>query len=172
MHTAAIGPATAAKLRSCGLTSDIVPETYRAEAVAAAFGKVDVSGKKILLPRAARARPVLPEQLRRMGAEVDEVAAYRTRKAACNADELVARLEAGTIDLITFTSSSTVTNFKQLLPPADFQRLIDGVVIASIGPITAETARRAGFKVHITAQTYTIAGLCEALVCYFAPGES
>ncbi len=167
LHTAAIGPATADSLRSFGLKSDIIPDAYRAEAVVQAFSKMDVSGKKILLPRAAQARPVLPTELRKMGAEVDEVVAYHTEKVAHNVEQLIAQLEAQTIDLITFTSSSTVTNFKSLLPPDNFQRLIDGVAIASIGPITTEAAIKAGFKVHITAQSYTIAGLCEAILDFF-----
>jgi len=168
LHTTAIGPATAEKMRSYGLKSDIVPETYRAEAVVQAFGGVDISAKKILLPRAAQARPVLPTELRNMGAEVDEVVAYHTERVAQDVEQLIAQLEAGTVDLITFTSSSTVNNFKALLPPDDFQRLIDGVAIASIGPITTETAVKTGFNVHITAQSYTIAGLCEAILHFFS----
>ncbi len=172
LHTAAIGPATAEKLRGYGLKSDIVPETYLAEAVVEAFGKVDVSGKKILLPRAAKARPVLPVQLRNMGAKVNEVTAYHTEKVADNVEQLIEQLEAKTIDLITFTSSSTVNNFKALLSPDDFQRLIDGIVIASIGPITTETAIKTGFNVHITAQSHTIAGLCTAILRFFAKNKS
>ena len=172
LHTAAIGPATAEKLRSYGLKSDIVPETYLAEAVVEAFEKVAVSGKKILLPRAAQARPVLPVQLRNMGAEVNELTVYHTETVAENTEQLIEQLEEKTIDLITFTSSSTVNNFKALLPPDDFQRLLDEVVIASIGPITTETAIKTGFNVHITAQSHTIAGLCTAILRFFAKNKS
>ncbi|MGB8426597.1 MAG: uroporphyrinogen-III C-methyltransferase, partial [Desulfobacterales bacterium] len=122
--TAAIGPATAAGLLEFGLTSDIVPESYQAEAVIAAFEKIKVSGRKILLPRAAEARPILPQQLAKMGAVVDEVPVYRTLPAADGAKDLVARLAAEEIDMITFTSSSTVTNFTSLLPRDRFEDLI------------------------------------------------
>ena len=86
---------------------------------------------------------------------------------AVNADQLLERLAAKTIDLITFTSSSTVQNFKDLLPPDNFKQLIDGVTIASIGPITTETAIESGFEVPITAKSFTIPGLCEAIVIYY-----
>ncbi|MFZ0132060.1 MAG: uroporphyrinogen-III C-methyltransferase [Desulfobacterales bacterium] len=168
--TAAIGPATAARLLEFGLTSDIVPETYQAEAVIAAFEKKNISGKKILLPRAAEARPILPQQLAQMGAAVDEVPAYRTRPATDGARDLVARLEARSIDMITFTSSSTVTNFKSLLPGDRFEDLIRPVTIASIGPITSETALKQGFEVHLTAESFTIPGLVAAIVRHYGKG--
>jgi uroporphyrinogen III methyltransferase/synthase len=167
LHTAAIGPATAEKLFEYGLKSDIVPQNYRAEAVVDAFRKIKLEGKKILLPRAKEARPVLPVELRKMGAEVDEVTAYLTEKVRGNVDQLLERLEAKTIDLITFTSSSTVQNFKDLLPPDNFKQLIKGITIASIGPITTETAIESGFEVAITAKSYTIPGLCDAIVKFY-----
>jgi uroporphyrinogen III methyltransferase/synthase len=165
--TAAIGPATAAKLFEFGLTSDIVPESYQAEAVVAAFEEKDVAGQKILLPRAAEARPILPEQLSKMGALVDEIPVYRTRPAEERVERLVEQLESGSIDMITFTSSSTVTNFKSLLPRDRFDELIRRVTIASIGPITSETARKLGFKVHLTADSFTIPGLVASIVRHY-----
>ena len=167
LHTAVIGPATAEKLLEYGLKSDIIPKNYRAEAVVDAFRKITLKGKKILLPRAKEARPVLPVELRKMGAEVDEVAAYRTEKVRANIGQLVKRLEEKTIDLVTFTSSSTVQNFKDLLPPESFKQLIKDITIASIGPITTETAVESGFEVTITAKSYTIPGLCDAIVKYY-----
>ena len=167
MQTAAIGPATAGRLLEFGLTSDIVPETYRAESVVEAFAKVKLKGKKILLPRAAEARPILPQELRKMGATVDEIPAYETLKAVENTDDLVQKLEDNYIDLITFASSSTVKNFKALLPAKNFTKLIQGVTIASIGPITSNTAKELGFDVHITAESYTIPGLVEAILRYY-----
>ena len=167
IHTAAIGPATAERLFKFGLKSDIVPKNYRAESVVAAFRKEELDGKKILLPRAGEARPVLPVELRKMGAQVDEVTAYLTEKVQDNADLLIKQLEEKTIDLITFTSSSTVKNFKNLLPPDKFTQLIDGARIASIGPITTDTAVESGFKVDITAESYTIPGLCEAILKFY-----
>ena len=167
LRTAVIGPATGARLLDFGLTSDIVPASYRAESVVEAFAGEDIKGQKILLPRANEARPVLPVELTKMGAVVDEVTAYETQTAQDNADGILARLKAGSIDLITFTSSSTVKNFQALLPPESLESLLKNVAIAAIGPITAETARKLGFKVEITAAAYTILGLCEAIRQYY-----
>jgi uroporphyrinogen III methyltransferase/synthase len=164
LRIAAIGPATAAKLFEFGLKSDIVPADYRAEAVVDAFRNENVKGKKILLPRAADARPLLPAELRQMGAQVDEITAYCTNQEQPNTDDLIQRLEEKKIDLITFTSSSTVRNFRALLPLTEVAGLMDGVTIASIGPITAATAQQLGFSVHIMAETYTISGLCDAIL--------
>jgi len=167
VSTAAIGPTTAKRLRDFGLKSDIIPETYRAESIVEAFKQEPMNGKRVLLPRAKEARPVLPVELRKMGAIVDEIAAYQTEQARENVDVLIRRLEEGSIDLLTFTSSSTVRNFKALLPPERFESLIKGVTVAAIGPITAETARELGFKVDIMAQDYTIDGLCEAILRHY-----
>ena len=102
-----------------------------------------------------------------MGATVDEVPAYETSKAVDKADDLVAHLKDNRIDLITFTSSSTVKNFKALLPAKNFTELMQDVTIASIGPITTETATELGFDVHITAESYTIPGLVDAILQFY-----
>ena len=102
-----------------------------------------------------------------MGATVDEVPAYETLKAVDKADDLVAHLKDNQIDLITFTSSSTVKNFKALLPAENFSELIRGVTIASIGPITTDTATELGFDVRITAESYTIPGLVDAILQFY-----
>jgi len=103
-----------------------------------------------------------------MGAIVDEVTAYCTRSVQDNADLMLKRLKEKTIDLITFTSSSTVKNFHALVPPEDLQNLMQGVTVASIGPITADTARNLGFDIHIIAESYTIPGLCEAIKQHYS----
>ena len=167
MKTAAIGQATAGRLRKFGLTSDIIPKTYRAESVIEAFKDQQLKDKKILLPRAAAARPILPKELKKMGAEVEEIPAYETLKVTESTDDLVQQLEDRRIDLITFTSSSTVKNFKALLPSENFKKLIQGVTIASIGPITTDTASELGFEVHITADSYTIPGLVDAILQHY-----
>jgi uroporphyrinogen III methyltransferase/synthase len=167
MQTAAIGPATAEQLRKFGLYSDIVPEAYRAESVVEAFKEMNLKGKKVLLPRAREARPILPVELTKMGAQVDEIPAYETLKPTENAGDLTKQLEEKRVDLITFTSSSTVKNFKALLPPDSFQKLMQGVVIASIGPITTDTAKQLDFDVHISAEPFTIPGLVEAILQYY-----
>jgi len=168
VHTAVIGPATAKRLFDFGLQSDIVPESYRAESIIKAFAGKDINGKKMLLPRAKEARPILPLELTRMGAVVDEVTAYCTRAVQDNVDLMLTRLKEKTIDLITFTSSSTVKNFHALLPPEDLESLMQGVTVASIGPITGDTARDLGFDVHIIAESFTIPGLCQAIKQYYS----
>jgi uroporphyrinogen III methyltransferase/synthase len=167
VRTAVIGPATAERLRQQGLRSDIVPASYRAESVVEAFAAETVAGQRILLPRAAEARPILPDELRRMGATVDEIATYHTRPVTDGARDLVADLENGRVDMVTFTSSSTVKHFHQMLPADRRNQLMDKVHTASIGPITTETAEALGFDVHVTAEEYTIPGLCQAIQTFF-----
>ncbi|MFZ1984641.1 MAG: uroporphyrinogen-III synthase, partial [Desulfatitalea sp.] len=165
--TAAIGPATAQRLRDYGLATDILPETYQAESVVAAFAQVPIQGQRILLPRAKEARTILPEQLRAMGAAVDEVVAYQTIASDENADQLMAALHERAIDMVTFTSSSTVQNFKALLPKKEAAALMQNVATACIGDITAGTAAKLGFKVDIVAPVFTIQGLSDAIVKYY-----
>lgn len=169
MRTVSIGPATADKLREFGLNSDIIPESYRAESVIKAFEQEEVKGKKILLPRAKEARPILPEELGKMGADVDEIPCYKTEPAADSADILLKELDQRCVDLVTFTSSSTVKNFHRILPANEHERkrLMENVTIASIGPITSDTARELGFTVHVEAKSYTIDGLCQAIRDYY-----
>jgi uroporphyrinogen III methyltransferase/synthase len=171
LRTACIGPVTAQTLLTYGLRTDILPENYRAESVVEAFRREEVSGRRILLPRAREARPVLPVELTRMGAVVDEVAAYQTVQARENAGQLVEDLRSGSIDMVTFTSSSTVKNFKALLPEGEpIEAFMNGVTVASIGPITSDTARELGFTVDITASAYTIPGLCDAILAHYQAG--
>ena len=167
IRTACIGPATAKKLFERGIRCDVLPDSYRAESVVAAFGNESIAGKNILLPRAKEARPILPVELTKMGARVDEVTAYQTRQVREHAEPLIRQLREGAVDLVTFTSSSTVKNFKSLLPEHGFADMIKGVTIASIGPITSDTALELGFDVHITAETYTIPGLVDAILKFY-----
>jgi uroporphyrinogen-III synthase len=151
---AAIGPATAEALREHGVTPDLVPAEYVAEAILAALH--EVRGLRFLLPRADIAREALADGLRRRGAAVDEVAAYRTRP-------LTRRPElSGPVDAVTFTSSSTVRGFLAGGPvPA-------GAKVICIGPITAQTARECGLTVTAVAGQYTEDGLIAALERTFA----
>ncbi len=166
IRTAAIGPVTARHLLRFGLNSDIIPESYRAESVVDAFKAESVKGKKILLPRAQEARQVLPAELSKMGAVVDEVTVYRTRQDG-RGDVLVQLLEDRKVDLVTFTSSSTVSNFMALLPTGRAGELLKGVTLASIGPVTTATAAGLGLEIHVTARTYTIPGLCAAILEFY-----
>ena len=167
MRTASIGPETEKHLAAFGINSDIVPESYRAESIVDAFGHENMSGEKVLLPRAQEARPILPVELKKMGAVVDEITVYRTQIADHNRNELLAHLASKTADLVTFTSSSTVKNFKTLLPPEQFQDLIEGLSVASIGPITTDTAKSLGFEVTIEPDASTMPDLCKAIVQHY-----
>lgn len=182
VRIAAIGPATARTLQKYGAKVDLVPATYIAESVASALIEdahlkgEQIEGKRVLLARAAEARNVLAYELRRVGIEVDVVAAYRTigiDREDEQGQRILEQLKAQELDIITFTSSSTVRNFIQWLTEHDghfTDTFIRHVVefarpkIACIGPITSQTAHECGLKVHIEAQVYTIAGLVEAII--------
>ena len=163
----AIGPATAAALELEGANADLMPREFVAEAVVEALrASGDLAGRRILLPRAEQARSVLPEALRESGAIVDDVVAYRTVLDGSGADDIRRRIDEGRVDVITFTASSTVRNFVDLVG-AD----VGAARVASIGPITSGTARELGLPVHIEAAAHTIPGLVEALTSAPTPGE-
>jgi len=151
VKVAVIGPATAEALRKQGVEPDLVPETYVAEGLAEAMGVV--RGRHILLARADRARPTLRDMLRRRGAYVDEVVAYRTLVAP-------PQTSPPEVDVVTFTSPSTVRGFAEALQGSP---LPSNVKVVCIGPVTAQAAREAGFPVHAVATTYTIPGLVAAI---------
>jgi uroporphyrinogen-III synthase len=162
VQVAAIGPSTAQALIDRGVQPDFVPDEFIAEAIVTGLGIV--SQKRILLPRADIARAALFNELQRLGAFPDEIPAYRTIPAHLTSQEL-AQLDEG-IDVITFTSSSTVRNFLHILQ--QYQKSIpENAIVACIGPITASTARECGLHVDIVADEYTTDGLAEALVAYF-----
>jgi uroporphyrinogen III methyltransferase / synthase len=165
----AIGPATAAALERYGLRVDRVPESYVAESLAGSFAeKGDLKGKKILLPRAEIARRVIPEALRSLGAEVDEVAVYSTRiEAPDNLEEVRSELALGKIDAVTFTSSSTVENFVRLIGEETLARLRGRVLFAAIGPITAQKASDYNLEPLISSSTYTVPALADLLREHF-----
>jgi uroporphyrinogen III methyltransferase/synthase len=167
LRTAAIGPATALRMKQNGLNADIVPESYRAESVVKAFADHKIAGSRILLPRAEGARPVLPQELSRMGARVDEIISYKTVQGQAGAEDLAKELKSGLVDMVTFTSSSTVKNFMALLPEKKAADLLSGTTIAAIGPITADTASEMGLKTDVIADEYTIEGLCKAILEYY-----
>jgi len=169
---ACIGPVTRDELEKFGIISDVLPKTYRAESVVDAFKDRGISDKKILLPRAMEARTILPEELRNMGAHVHEVTAYETQQVSNAKNELMALLKDGEIDMVTFTSSSTVKNFMALIPEQDRAPLLSKVIHACIGPITEDTAISLGLAPQIVADTYTIDGLVDVIVAYYTRKES
>ena len=161
---AAIGPATAQRIRDFHLAVDLQPEQFVAEAVLKTFEKQgSVENERILLVRAEQARDVLPKELARRGAIVDEAIAYRTIPETDDVSGGIARFRAEGADLITFTSSSTVENFLALKLP-----LPAGLKTASIGPITSQTMRDHGLKVDVEAGKYDIPGLIKAIREFFA----
>ncbi len=160
---AAIGPATARALRARGLRVQAVPEEYRAEGLVQALQRVKWHGRKVLLARAAKARQVLPQELRRRGANVDVVAAYRTIIPKASRARIRKVFSGRKPDAITFTSSSTVRNFIALLGRKRAHDSLSGVTVATIGPVTSRTARALGLRVGVEATSYTVAGLVGAL---------
>ncbi len=164
---AAIGPATAEALRThLALRADFVPTEAVAEAVLEQWPEPEMQGRRVLLPRAAEAREILPEQLRARGATVDVLPVYNTVLDASAAESLRAQLEQGALDILTFTSSSTVRNFAQAITDGETARLpalVGNTLVAAIGPITADTAREFGLNPQIVAEEHTIPGLVTAI---------
>ena len=155
----AIGPATAERLAARGMRVDVVPERFLAEGVLEALEDRSLDGARVLVARAREARPELVDGLRARGAQVDEVALYDTIAEAPPAERLADALDA---DYLTFTASSTVRRFAELVPPGRLGGLPGRVV--SIGPITSQTAREHGLVVHAEAAEHSIPGLVEALL--------
>ena len=153
---AAIGPGTAAELARRGIRADIVPERSVAEALVEALEPVAVSGRRVLVARAAEARDLLPDALRQRNAEVDVVALYDTRAEPLSSEQLD---RASGADYLTFTSSSTVRFFVQA-----GGQVGHGTRVVSIGPVTTETARELGLSVDVEAERHDIPGLVAALL--------
>ena len=160
-----IGPATAQQVESKGIRVDLVPKKFISEGILESFSGINLQGKKILIARAAKARDVLPEGLKKSGAKVDVVAAYVTVNSGKKKNEMEKLFKENQVDVITFTSSSTVNNFVKIIG-RKFS-LPKGVKIACIGPVTATTAKKAGFPVDIHQEEYTMEGLVGALIDYF-----
>ncbi len=176
LQIAAIGPATRQAIEQHGVKVDIVPKEYVAESVVTSLRR-RVKGKRVLLARARVARDVIPRELRKLGARVDVVEAYETVVPESSQRQLQRALKSPKLrpDVITFTSSSTVKNFVELLGkrsgrepalslPKGRPRHTDGVRLASIGPVTSSTLLGLGLRVDIEARKYTIPGLIEAIV--------
>jgi len=159
-----IGPATARQIEEKDIKVDMVPDEFIAEGILKSFSALDVRGKRFLLPRAAKARDILPEGLKKMGAMVDVVKTYRTVNSGRKKEEFMTLLEARAVDVITFTSSSTVEKFVEIMGK-DFV-VPPQVRVACIGPVTASTAKKAGFQVDIEQKEYTMQGLVQALIDY------
>jgi len=163
-HVAAIGPATARAIEALGVRVDFTPAEFRAEEIIPGLG--EVQGKRFLIARAKVARMALPDRLRELGGDVTVATAYETSIPRDRAPEMAERFRAGEIDCVTFTSSSTVKNFASMFDePA---KLLSGVTVACIGPITRDTATELGFETHVMPKDYTTAALAEAVAAHFA----
>jgi uroporphyrinogen III methyltransferase / synthase len=167
IEVGAIGPETAKRLTAAQIQPSLVPKQYQAEGILEALISEMVLGKRILIPRAAKARDILPETLRQRGARVDIVEAYQTVLPQMDVSALCKLLREGTIDMITFTSSSTATNFAAMLRDQDLPRLLSSAVIACIGPITRKTVEDLGMRPEVVSEEFTIPGLVSAMVDYF-----
>jgi uroporphyrinogen III methyltransferase/synthase len=168
----AIGPATADRLLQHGLKVDLVPLEYRAEGILQALqSSGPLEGQRFLLARADIAREVLAEELRKSGADVKEVTAYRTTLAEVDREgdpDVYAMLLEKRIDVVTFTSASTVRNFVRSYGSDAAQDLLRSTLVACIGPVTAEAAEQCGIHTAIMPEQYTIPALVDAIVAYFS----
>jgi uroporphyrinogen III methyltransferase/synthase len=168
----AIGPATASALEARGLRVEAVPEDYRAEGLVEMMTRRRLRGARVLLPRAAVARDLLVTGLRRRGAVVDVVPVYRTVASRDGSADVRDALRRGRLDLITFTSSSTVSSFARQFRGKEETRRIRSVPVAAIGPITAATARRERFRVVVMPRRSTVPDLTRAVVRYLRNSPS
>ncbi|MBI5887834.1 MAG: uroporphyrinogen-III C-methyltransferase [Deltaproteobacteria bacterium] len=163
----AIGPRTEEAVRSLGVRVDLTPKEYRAEAVISGLGRRGIRGKRFLLARALEAREILPVEIKRLGGRIDVAPAYKTVRPNKEAGEIKKLLMDRGIDVVTFTSSSTVTNFAAMFKKKELAAALKGVTIACIGPVTADTARAHGLNVDIMPEEYTIPALTGAMAEYF-----
>jgi uroporphyrinogen III methyltransferase/synthase len=166
-HVAAIGPLTAQRLKAVGIQNCLVPRQYQAEGILEALRPEELRGRRVLIPRAAQAREILPETLRQWGAVVDVVEAYRTAIPTAEAAGLEEMLLQRKIDMITFTSSSTVNNFAKIFGERKLSELLGDTAIGCIGPITEGTIRERGGRAAVVSTEFTVSGLVAAMVEFF-----
>lgn len=159
----AIGPVTAASLEEKGLRVEIIPPVFRAEGLVEQLRHMIKPGDRVLLPRAAVARDLLPRALKEMGCSVTEVETYRTLPGEADGEMLRQLLQQGEVQVITFTSPSTVRECVNLLGEGALA-LLDGVTLASIGPVTTAEAHARGLKIDVEAEEYTIDGIIKGLL--------
>ena len=169
-RVATVGTSTAQELEKLHIRVDAIPEDFRAEGLLELFARQDMKGKRILIPRAVKAREILPEGLQKMGAQVVVAPAYETVSPRV-APQTLELLEEEDIDVVTFTSSSTVKNFFKAVPSDIARRVTSRAKIACIGPVTARTAEKKGLKVHIIPEKSTIPSMVDAIEKSFAEDE-
>jgi len=167
LKVCAIGPATANRLKKKRAPVHYIPKEFIAESILKGFEKMAIKEKQILLARAKKARDILPKGLKKMGAEVDVVAVYRTIRPRGGSKKLKKLLAEGKINVIAFTSSSTVNHFAELLKKEEPKKLLRRIAVACIGPVTARTAKEWGLKVKIQPRQFTIPGLTRAIAEFY-----
>ena len=169
----AVGPATAAAVEKClGKTPDMVAEKYMAEGVVDLFEEQNMAGERVLLARAKEGRDAIPKALAEMGALLDDVAVYRTTPLGRGAlREVWGELEAGKIDMLTFTSSSALDGFVRAAGEETAKKWMARASVASIGPATSATAREWGVAPDVEAAESTIPGVARAIVSYYGEPE-
>jgi uroporphyrinogen III methyltransferase/synthase len=165
-----VGPKTAEAIAEHGIRADLIPPDYKAESIVSEFAKRGISGQNILFPCADRARDVIPRELEQLGAFVTSPVIYRNILPERLCPETLLALEKRSVDCITFTSSSTALNMAELLGADLLADMLQGVAVASIGPITSRTCRDLGFKVDIEPLTFTLPALSAAIEDYFSLG--
>ncbi len=162
-----IGPATEKAIRAMNLKVEVVPNEFKAEGLVESLkGKV-MKGARVLVARAKVARDVLPEELRKQGARVDVVETYQTTIPKASSSQLQQILEERPVDMVVFTSSSTVSNLAEIVEPLSLKKFLDGITVAAIGPITAQTAKTYDLKVSVQPSQYNIPSLVKAIHHYF-----
>jgi uroporphyrinogen III methyltransferase/synthase len=162
-----VGPKSAEALKAYGRNPDLMPEDYKAEGVVKAFSSMDIAGQHILFPRADKARDIIIKGLEELGAKVTAPVIYKNVVPDSIPSIALKALESGEVDCITFTSSSTAQNLAEILGESKMLQLLEGVAVASIGPITTKTCNELGLKVDVEPEEYTIEGLTEAIVRHF-----
>lgn len=165
----AIGKATAEALSRRNVRVDLIPQEFKAEGaieslVAASGGPEKIKGMRILLPRAQMAREVLPVELSKLGVQVDVVEVYQTVRPSVETACWQTLFLNGQVDVVTFTSASTVNHFAEMFPEVSISELLQHTTVACIGPITTEAAQKLGIIVHIQPTEYTTDALAEAII--------
>lgn len=166
-----VGPKTGESLSAQGIRPDMIPEDYRAEGVVELLRRQARAGEKALYPRAELARDLIPKELRALGMEVTAPLCYRTRMPEAGAQQLRSLLAEGGIDIVTFTSSSTLENLMEMLGE-EARRLLEGLCLCSIGPLTTQTAHRHGLAIDVEPDKSTLEAMSDALVAHFSRSSS
>lgn len=164
---AAVGSKTKRAIEQLGYQVDVFPDEFVAESLATTLINHTVTGQRILLARGNLSRSVLPEMLKQAGLEVTDLVVYETKCNDAVKESLTSVIKTKSVDVITFTSSSTVTYFAEMIGAPDLKRELEGIIVACIGPIAAETARSLGLEPEVVPDVYTANGLVQAIIDYF-----